>query len=124
VANEVVRGIEALDRAFALAGNNMRKDLPRILRSKAAPVERAAEGNALAIGSGVPWSEMRVGSTRHMVYVSPFQRGTKLLQRKRPKFAARLLQRAMLPALNSQREQVAQAVDELLARLERQFNRG
>lgn len=119
-----VRGARELDRAFALAKGEMRKQLPIMLRSTGRPVERAAEVNANTIGAGVPWSQMRIGSTRHSVYVAPERRGSKIPARKRPRFAVRLMSRAMIPALDSTRAEVGKSFDDLLALIERRFARG
>jgi hypothetical protein len=119
-----VRGIETLHRAFSLAGTRTRKDLPRLLALRAEPVRAQAEVNARVIGAGPSWSLMRKGATRTMVYIAPVERGTRIATRKRPNFAPRLLNLAMEPALQSHRAEVEQGVDELIARIERQFNNG
>lgn len=119
-----VRGIDTLNKAFQLAGTRMRKDLPAVLENAARPVERSAEGTAASIGAGVQWSQMRVVARRNLVYMAPQQRSTRIVPRKRPKFGPRLLNRAMIPALNQNREQVGKALDNLVARIVRQFNRG
>ena len=119
-----VRGINELNRAFVLAGSETRKVLPVLLRGAIRPVERGAESMAATIGAGTQWSEQRSVVSRRSAYIAPTKRGTKIVPRKRPKFARRLLTRAMEPALNANREQVGQKFDELMARIERQFNRG
>ena len=119
-----VRGVEALDRAFSLAGTQMQRDLPKVLRSKARPVESGAELLAGAIGAGKVWSPMRTGAGRTAVWVAPVARGTRVERHKRRRFATRLLTRAMEPSLEANRAQVGRAIDELLARIERQFSRG
>lgn len=119
-----VRGVEDLNKAFFFAGKRMRKELPLFLKGAARPVERGAEVNAQAIGAGVQWSQMRLAATRHGVYMAPEKRGTRIAPRKRPKFGPRLLNRAMIPALNQNRAVVGKSVDELVARIVRQFGRG
>lgn len=119
-----VKGIDALNRAFALADTTMRKQLPSVLKLHAEPVRLDAQRNALNIGTGFPWSRMRIGVTRGSVYVAPVQRGTRLFTRKRPRFDTRLRTRAMEPALDANRAKIEKSVDELVARIERQFNRG
>lgn len=119
-----VRGVEALDRAFSQAGTQMQRELPKVLRSKARPVERGAEVAASAIGAGKVWSPMRTGASRKAVWVAPVARGTRIERRKRRRFATRLLTLAMEPSLDANRAQVGKGIDELLARIQRQFNRG
>lgn len=119
-----VRGVEALNRAFTQARAETRKSLPALLGQRIKPIETSAEHKAATIGAGVPWSQMRSSVGRHAAYVAPVPRGTKLVPRKRPKFARRLLSLSMEPALNENREAVGRSIDALLARIERQFNRG
>ncbi len=119
-----IRGLDTLNRAFTFAGSRMRKELPLFLRSAARPVERGAETNATAIGSGAEWSQMRLVAKRNLVYIAPQQRSTRIVARKRPKFGQRLLRRAMQPALESQRVAVGEKIDELVERIVRKFNRG
>lgn len=119
-----VRGVETLNRAFTQASSRMLKDLPRVLAATATPIELTAEALGTSIGAGREWSQMRKGAGRTLVYVAPQQRGTRVPSRKRPKFALRLLRRAMVPALDANREQVGRSIDELVARIASQFNRG
>ena len=124
MSNIPVRGINELNRAFQLARSETTKRLPVLLRGAIRPVETGAERNAATIGTGVPWSQQRSVASRSMAYIAPVKRGTRVAQRKRQKFARRLITRAMEPSLNANREQVGRSFDELLARIERQFNRG
>lgn len=119
-----VRGVEALNKAFALADAEMRKGLPAVLKSLAQPIRTGAERRALAEGIGTDWSQFRIGTTRRSVYIAPVERGTRLRPRKRPKFARFLKTTAMEPALNANRQEVEAGVEKLIARIERQFNRG
>ena len=121
---EPVKGVDALNRAFAAAGADMQRDLKTRLAGYAEPVRRDAENLALGIDAGVQWSRMRKGATRTLVYVAPVARGTRLVSRKRPKFARRLLSRAMEPALEANRSAIEAKIDAFLLRLERKFNRG
>ena len=121
---EPVKGIDALNRAFATAGADMQRELKTRLAGYAEPVRRDAEVLAMGIEAGVTWSRMRKGASRTMVYVAPVARGTRLVSRKRPNFARRLLGRAMEPALEANRHEIEAKVDAFLLRLERKFNRG
>jgi hypothetical protein len=122
----VVRGLTELNRAFVLAGTKLHKNKNQILRHYARPVERTAETLAMTQidRMTLPWAQMRIGSTPEFVYVAPQQRGTRILSRKRPKFGRLLMRRAMEPALEANREQIARGLDELLARLEREWGTG
>lgn len=119
-----VRGLDTLNKAFQFAGTRMRKELPIFLKGAARPVEHGAEMNAAEIGAGQQWSQMRLVANRRVVYIAPQQRSTRIASRKRPRFGQRLLNRAMIPALNANRARVGKSVDELVARIVRQFNRG
>lgn len=121
---EVVIGAAELDKAFQRAGATMQRELDNRLRFYAQPVVADAEALALASGAGPAWSDMRVGASRRLVYVAPVKRGTRIESLKRPKFARRLLSRAMEPALNRNRANIERQFDELLARIERGFHRG
>lgn len=121
---EPVKGIAELDRAFQRAGAGLHDDIKDRLRYFAAPVKRDAELLSAGAGVGIDWSRMRVGAGRRLVYVAPVQRGTNIPSRKRRNFARYLLSRAMEPALNRNRRQIEAQFDELLARIERRFNRG
>ena len=118
-----VKGVEALNKAFALADADMRKGLPAVLKGLAEPIRTGAERRALAQGVGPEWSQMRVGTTRRCLYIAPVERGTRVQTKRRPKFARYLRTRAMEPALDANRQEVA-GVEKLLERIERQFNRG
>lgn len=124
MAVEPVKGLDDLNKAFALARDDTQKRLPELLRFVAQPVDRTAEILAAAHDAGRHWSQFRIGVTRHAVYVAPVNRGTRIVTRKRPNFAKRLLDKAMVPALNSNRGQVEAGFDKLMARIERNFNRG
>lgn len=119
-----VRGVDELNKAFGFASKQLRRDLPSVLKAKVRPIEQGAEVNAQAIGAGVQWSQMRTAATRHGVYIAPQQRGTRIASRKRPKFGPRLLNRAMIPALERNRSTVGKAIDDLVALIVRKANRG
>jgi len=95
----------------------MARDLNDALKSAGEPVRRTAETLAVANISrvGIPWSRMRLGITRHTVYVAPVERGVKsrtLRGRRRPGFKTKLLDEAMAPALVQQSDKVAQEVED------------
>lgn len=123
MANDVIFGADELRRAFLEAGTSFNREMRDRIAGYAQPVELDAE--ALAAGQishiGVQWSQMRRGTAPAMVYVAPQKRGTKIVSRKRPKFAPLLMRKAMLPALDRNRAQIVSKVDALLARMERKF---
>jgi hypothetical protein len=121
---EPVRGVAELNRAFALAGADVRKEIKTRLRFYAQPVAEDAALLGVAIGAGAEWSQTRTGATSRMGYVAPVQRGTPIPARKRPQFARRLLTRAYIPALNKNRTAIGNKFDAFLARVTRNFGRG
>ena len=121
-----VRGLRDLNRAFARADRKLRLEKNDALRDAAEPVRRDAED--LAFGGitriGVPWSRMRVGVTMKVVYVAPRQRGHRGRRSgRRPNLAPLLMDRAMQPALDQNRDQVVRRVDQLLVEVGREWER-
>lgn len=119
MAETVIEGYAGLMRALAFAERDIRLDLRDSLRDAAEPVRADAE--TLAVSQiqriGIPWSRMRVGITRTLVYVAPRQRGTKGRgnQRfRRPNLKDLLLDRAMNPALARNESQIERRVIEML----------
>ena len=99
-----VEGLRELRRACQVAGSGMSRDLNSALRSAGEPVR--ADAQALAVSNitriGIPWSRMRLGITRHTVYVAPVEKGVKSRtdsRRRRPRLKTKLLDQAMNPAL-------------------------
>lgn len=121
-----VIGSEELRRALVAAGSSFNHDIRQRLRYFAQPVAHDAE--RLAVGRirriGPQWARMRTGATGQTAYVAPVMRGTRVVPRKRPKFARLLLTRSMEPALEINRDQVEKSIDGLLARMERRFENG
>lgn len=115
-----VRGLRDLQRAFALADAKLTRELRKKLREVAEPIrsdaERLARERITRIG--IPWSQMRVGVTRTLVYVAPRERG-KLSranrQLRRPNLFDLLFGRAMEPALERNEGRVAEGVDQVLS---------
>jgi hypothetical protein len=121
-----------LSAAFALAGREAQASLRIAEREAAEPVRSTAERLAVSEISGVRrgrkrWQQMRVGTTRTLVYVAPVQRGVKTTGRnqlRRPKFADLLMDRAMQPALERNEARVDRAFERLFDRVADDFNRG
>jgi len=110
-----VEGLSGLRRAFKAASAYESKQLLGRLKDAAEPVKVDAQGLATSTikASKIDWTQMRVGILRHSVYVAPVQRGGKG-SRRGSKFATRVMNNAMLPALHANRDHVVEAVDELL----------
>lgn len=119
-----VQGLRELDRAFLRASKTLDKELRAGLREAAEPVRRDAENRALEriTRIGVPWSRMRVGVTRTLVYVAPRERGRNR-QLRRPNLAGLLMDRAMQPALDANIGEVERRVGQVLATVGREWER-
>lgn len=111
-----VEGLADLNRAFALADAKLRREFRDELRDVAEPVRADAEllATATITRIGVPWSRMRVGITRHTVYVAPRQRGSRQFGRKRRNLAPLLMDKAMLPALQRNEERILERTRQFL----------
>ncbi len=125
MANTIhVKGLRELNRAFARADRTVKNEKNKKLREAAEPVRRGAE--ALAEGRitniGDVWPRTRIGVTQSSVYVAPRTRNRG--GAKRPRFGTRLVEEAMIPALDANREQAVRRLDELLAEMERDWARG
>ena len=121
-----VEGLAGLTRAFKLAGVGMEKDLADALKSAGEPVKQTAQGlarSSLREGKTVDWAAMRVGITRHTVYVAPVQRGNRGGSRKRRTLFDRLLGRALEPALQQNEERVEQEVKDAIRDMGRMWER-
>lgn len=79
----------------------MSRDMNEALKSAGEPVRQDVE--SLAVSRipkiGIPWSRMRLGITKHTVYVAPVQKGRTASGRGRPNLKTKLLDEAMAPAL-------------------------
>lgn len=111
-----VEGLRELQRAFARADRKMSRELRKELRTAAKPVSEEAERLAVSEIKNMTedWSMMRIGVTRKEIYVVPQLRGTKSRQRKRPNLKDLLLDRAMEPALEREREHVVERIQHVL----------
>jgi len=115
-----VEGLADLQRAFYVADRSLSRELKTGLREVAEPVKTGAEILALARirRMDARWYRMRVGATRHTVYVAPKERGrlTKRDKRRyaRPNLGGLLMDRAMLPALQANEPKIAKRMEDLL----------
>lgn len=112
----VVDGLADLQKAWRVADRETGKQFRAALKSAGEPVRRDAERLAVTSISGIgrPWSRMRTGVTLKSVYVAPRHRGTRNRALRRPNLADLLLRRAMQPALNLNRVQVEERVQDAL----------
>ncbi len=114
-----ITGLNGLQRAFSRADKEEAKLLRATLKATAEPVKRAAEGKAVSRirNIGGPWSQMRIGQARSVVYLAPKQKGRASrgnASLRRPNLKDLLLDRAMIPALDEHREEVVQGVERML----------
>ncbi len=116
------------------ADKQTRLGIRKVERQVAEPVKREAQELAVREISriGTPWSTMRIGITQKVVYVAPKQRGNKARRatvsqarrRADQKFATRLMDRAMEPALEHNRAEIELAMEEAIDKMADNFNRG
>lgn len=123
-----VEGLRELQRAFSVADKTLAKELRSRLRDVAEPVRAKAERLAVQEirNIGIPWSRMRVGVTRSLVYVAPVERGVKTrgrTSRHRPNLADLLMGRAMSPALDANQGRVLHELEEVLDDVGRAWER-
>lgn len=123
-----IEGLRELLTAFKVAGEAMDRDLADALKSAAEPVKSDAHTRAAGLlkVSAVDWSAMRVGITRHTVYVAPVEKGRRSKSepgRRRPKIKPRLRDRALEPALDAQRPRVVQEVKDAVRDMGRAWGR-
>jgi len=120
----VVKGLAEMNRAFARADRDMKKDLRNTLKDVAEPVREEAEvlaGQKIRNMGNGPWSRMRVGVTTNLVYVAPKERGRRgNIGSRRTNLADLLMDRAMEPALDAHAGEIedrfGDALDHVLER--------
>jgi hypothetical protein len=122
-----IEGLAELQRAFALVDRRLSRDLRSALESSAEPVRSDAQSLALTQirRMTLPWSRMRTGVTRNSVYVVPVERGDKTRRgsRRRPRFKNLMLERAMEPALERNRDRVVDEIDDTMVDLAKAWAR-
>jgi hypothetical protein len=117
-------------KAFGAASKTVERGFMGSLREAVEPIREEAEQLA---GSGVidnladddPWTRMRTGVTRSAVYVAPRERGRRTRGNSaigRPNLKPLLLDRAMEPALENNRQHVIENVEDLLGYMARTFD--
>lgn len=124
----VMYGLPQLKRLARAAGPEAQKDLNNRVRKLAEPIRADAESLA-ASGIrrvGPRWSQMRVGFTQRLVYVAPRQKGVRARgphPRRRPRFADLMEQRAMTPALERNRGNLENGVNQEMTEFALKWNR-
>lgn len=127
----VVSGYKEAARAFGKLNREFPKEVRTRLKRAAEPVR--AEATRLAgqqirnLGAGDLWAQTRIGGGSRLVYIAMKQRGraSKTNPRvRRPQFGDLLMERAMKPALERNREKVAASVDNLLGEMADDWGRG
>lgn len=120
-----VKGLADLNRALRVADKDVRVGVRAELRHAAEPVRADAETlAAIQISNiGIPWSRMRVGVSQGSVYVVPRKRGTKVRSRKRPNLAVKMMNEAMQPALDRNKDDVERRLNAMLYTVAAKFNR-
>lgn len=124
-----VPGLAKLQNAFLLADRTLGRELDAGLKRAARPVKIEAERLAVAEipRIGPLWWRMRVGVLPGSVYVAPLQRSVRSRVQpnlKRPKFATKLMEEAMKPALQRQADNVENIVDDVLDKVDGEWARG
>lgn len=124
-----VRGLRELSRAFARAEGDLKRDLRDRLKDAAEPVREDAEelASSRIRNIGPRWQRMRVGVTQRLVYVAPRERGVTArgsFSRRRPNLAPLLMDQAMQPALDRNRDTVIRGIEDMLDDIGRDWEHG
>ena len=113
-----VDGLAELNRAFARSRQNAAAEKDEALRRAAEPVRVDAETLAVSQSRGsVPCGHGCGSVSPPTLCMWPKQRSVQG-PRSRPKFGARLMEDAMLPALQRNKEQAVDELDKLLAEMD------
>lgn len=123
-----VIGLRELEAAFAVYDRRLSRGLKEVLEAAAEPVRQDAQSLAIQRIPKVtlPWSRMRTGVRSSVAFIAPEKRGRKgTLGRRysRPNFKGLLLERAMEPALEQNRDDVEREFEEALADYARVWSR-
>jgi len=118
-----VEGLAELRTAFRRAGSEMDKDLDAALKSAAEPVRTTGQGllrSRIKRGK-IDWSALRVGITRHTVYVAPAKRRT--VGSRRRNLAPVIQEEALNPALEQNVQRVEAEVKDAVRDMGRSWGR-
>lgn len=116
-------------KAFGAASKTVERGFLGSLKEAVEPIREDAErlaGSTIAnLHSDDPWTLMRIGATRSVVYVAPRERGRRTRGNPaigRPNLKPLLLERAMEPALDANRDTVIANIEDLLGYMARTFD--
>lgn len=122
-----IEGLVELNRAFKAAGTDLKKELREQIREAGEPVASKAQVLAKANISHIGrsgWWLMRVGATESTVYVAPKQRGHKgRSSLGRPNLKPLLLDKAMIPALESEHNNIVESFNDMLGTIGKDWER-
>lgn len=127
-----VEGLGELRRATSRLSRDFGRGIREALEAAGEPVRQDASNLALNRISGmqrgrVPWHRMRIGVTRSIVYVAPEQRGVKGGRvgdrRRRPRLKTPMLEKALYPAVEQNRDKIAGEVNAEVTALFRAWSR-
>jgi len=123
-----VSDVAFVNRALAQVDREMqagaRIEMHAIGELVAGDAEQLALSRIRRVRSSPQWADMRVGQNNELVYVVPWQRGTKSKKRKRKNFAPLMLERAMRPALTRNEAEVTRRFEKLKQKIVSNFNKG
>ncbi len=118
-----VKGLKELTRDFKKISKDLDKLVTNELQEAAKPVQEKADELALSRIRNMTsrWARMRIGVSRAqgVVFMVPASRGR---ARKRPNLGGLLMNRAMWPAAEQEREDVVEALGEMIDRLGNQYD--
>ena len=113
-----VKGLKELTRDFKKISKDLDKLVVGELTEAADPVKQKSEQRSLSQIRNMTsrWARMRIGVSRAqgVVFMVPATRGHKY---KRPNLGGLLMNRAMWPAAESERDDVVEALGEMIDRL-------
>lgn len=122
-AGAKVQGLSDLHRALKSADKETRAEVRKAERQIAEPIRaEAAELASREIPNiGTEWAQMRIGITSKLIYVAPKKRRKQGTPRRN--LAGLLMDRAMEPALERNRERLEDDIEQALDRMAAHFNK-
>jgi hypothetical protein len=128
----IVSGFSQLERDLKATSPAMLKAMRTGLTVAMEPIKRDADRLSIQRISGMkrakkkppPWSLQKIGQTTREVYMVPTEKGARARQDsalRRPNFATLMLGKSYDPALEGNRVQVANTVDNLIGTVTREF---
>jgi hypothetical protein len=128
----IVTGFSQLERDLKATSPAMLKAMRTGLTVAMEPIKRDADRLSIQRISGMkrakrkppPWSLQKIGQTTREVYMVPTEKGARARQDsalRRPNFATLMLGKSYDPALEGNRVQVANTVDNLIGTVTREF---